>query len=77
MALLSLQQENTRVHPNSSPFHTLRNLTLSKLDLFAISAEVDEVKRVVKYGLVLDGVVNLLMNLLVCLHYHNVQLILT
>jgi hypothetical protein len=77
MALLSLKQENPRIHPNRSPLDAFGNLTLSQLDLFAISTEVDEVKRVVKYGLVLDGVVNLLMNSLVCLHYRNVQLILT
>lgn len=62
MTFFSLQQENTRVHANRSPLDAFGNLTLSKFNLFAISAEIDEMQGVVKDALVLDGVVNLLMN---------------
>lgn len=68
MTLLSLKQEHTSVHSNGSPLHRLRDLSLSSLELFAVSHEVDKMQGIVEIHLVLHCTTDLTLDffLVVC-----------
>lgn len=68
MTLLSLKQEHTSVHSNGSPLHRFRNLSLSSLELFAVSHEVDKVQGIVEIHLMFHCTTDLTLDffLVVC-----------